>query len=439
MTLEKKLNLPTSLQTITVLYVEDDPDIRTLLTPFLEKRVGELMVATNGLRGIQLFKERRPDLVITDILMPIMDGLAMCRIIRKMDDDTPIILTTAHNDEKSFLQAIDLGVDRFVVKPTHPPILLAAVEKCAQLIWRKREQAAANAYIRFLLDAQPTLLLVISENHLEYINRAFLRFLGFPSITAFKKNHPEIGQLMVTREGKPLAQINNGAWIECLLKDPKAFSIIYLRRPGAPASQITPFAVTFNTLPEQDKHLFSFSDITHIEDEKKQLEIQASTDALTGTCNRAGLQGILNAEIRRAQRHNLPFSIILADIDHFKKVNDTHGHQVGDDVLKLAARLMRENIRAEAIAARWGGEEFMIVSPQGDLQQTRALAEKLRSLIETTAFPEVETLTCSFGVAQMAPGDSIRTLTERADKALYLAKSSGRNRVETAPTNQTPA
>ncbi len=418
------------LKSLTVLYAEDDSDIRRLILPHLEPRVKRVVVAENGQEGFDLFHEHRPDMVITDILMPDINGLSMARAIRVEDEEIPIIVTTAHSDESFFIQSIDLGIDRYVLKPTKPKVLMAAVEKCAYYLQRQREEESANHYIRFLLDAQPSLLMVVTDGELEYLNRAFLRFLGFPTMIAFQMAHPEIGDLLVTRQGTPFSQMNRGDWIDTLLSDPKAHSIIYLRPPGADEGELTPYSVTFNTLPEQDKHLFSFADVTHIEDEKRRLEQHAFTDALTGTCNRARLQSLLNVEMQRANRHHIPLSIILCDIDHFKRVNDTHGHQVGDDVLKAVSGLMSQNVRAEDIVARWGGEEFMIVSPQNDLNHTRMLAEKIRTLIADTPFAVVGRLTCSFGVAQLADKDSIRTLTERADRALYQAKSSGRNRVE---------
>ena len=417
---------------LTVLYVEDDPDIRRLILPTLEREVGRVLVAENGREGLDRFKRHRPDMVVTDILMPVMDGLAMARAIRDTDDDIPIIVTTAHNDESFFLQSIDLGIDRYVLKPTKPATLLAALEKCAYFLRQRREEASANQYIRFVLDAQPSLLMVVADGKVEYINRVFLRFFGFSSIDDFRDACPVIGDLLVTREGTPLSQLNDGDWIDNLLSNPKAHSIIYMRPPASDESALTPFSVTFNTLPEQNKHLFSFADVTHIEDEKRALEHHAFTDSLTGTCNRARLQSVMNAELQRAQRHAIALSVILCDIDHFKRVNDTHGHQVGDDVLRAVAGLMTDNVRAEDIVARWGGEEFMIVSPQNDLGHARVLAEKIRRLIASHPFETVGALTCSFGVAQMIPGDTIRTVTERADLALYRAKNGGRNRVETA-------
>ncbi|MBF0613539.1 MAG: diguanylate cyclase [Magnetococcales bacterium] len=417
------------LKNLTVLFVEDDPDIHRLLDRVILRHAGTLITAHNGQEGYELYLAKKPDIIVTDILMPTLDGLAMTGKIRESDTEIPIIVTTAHNDEAYFLQSIDLGIDRYVLKPTHPEILLKALYHCARALWRRREQESANRYVRFILDIQPNLLLVAAHGHLEYINRAFLNLLGYSSLETFLASGTSLGEFLRHRSGEPFPPQPDG-WMHALLQVAREHGIVQLRCQESEQNGSIPFAVTCNALPELQRYLFSFSDVTHLEKEKRQLEVQAFTDALTGVCNRARLQGVLNVEIRRSQRHEIPLAIILCDIDHFKRINDQFGHQVGDDVLRQVAHLMASNIRAEDTLARWGGEEFMIVSPQNDLENMRQLAEKLRALIEHTRFPTVERITCSFGVAQRQGEDTMRELTERADQALYAAKNGGRNRVE---------
>lgn len=153
-------------------------------------------------------------------------------------------------------------------------------------------------------------------------------------------------------------------------------------------------------------------------------------DALTGLNNRRKLDEVITEEIDRARRYSGTFSIILLDIDHFKKVNDTHGHLVGDEVLKRLARILAKGLRKTDVPGRWGGEEFLILLPQQRRDSAVSLAEKLRAAIAAAEFYEVGTVTSSFGVAELAPEDSAEQLIERADAALYRAKERGRNRVE---------
>lgn len=162
------------------------------------------------------------------------------------------------------------------------------------------------------------------------------------------------------------------------------------------------------------------------------LEKQASTDVLTGLFNRLKLGRLLDAEITRAQRYATPLAVILLDIDHFKRINDTRGHQVGDEVLRELAQRLTSSLRACDAVARWGGEEFLVMLPNSPLEAGRECAEKLRAAVADFPFAAMPQVTASFGVAQRQKGDQRETLIGRADQALYRAKDKGRNRVECA-------
>jgi len=168
-------------------------------------------------------------------------------------------------------------------------------------------------------------------------------------------------------------------------------------------------------------------------DEKNQaLEVMTRTDRLTGLANRRRLEEALQTEVLRARRYGKPFSVILLDIDHFKAVNDQFGHQAGDNVLIAIAGLLTRTARETDVVGRFGGEEFLLVCPETELLVVSALAERLRTEFTSTDFPLVGPVTSSFGVAEFTQGDSVKSLVERADKALYRAKDGGRNCVEVA-------
>ncbi len=160
------------------------------------------------------------------------------------------------------------------------------------------------------------------------------------------------------------------------------------------------------------------------------LERQATTDVLTGVCNRLKFSEVLLSEISRARRYGTPLSLIMLDIDRFKAVNDTYGHQIGDSVLRELARLVSANKRLPDTFARWGGEEFMLLAPDTPRQGALVMAGKLCALIGESEFEGAGRVTCSFGVAEFGPGDSLESFTNRADETLYRAKTNGRNRVE---------
>jgi diguanylate cyclase (GGDEF)-like protein len=166
-----------------------------------------------------------------------------------------------------------------------------------------------------------------------------------------------------------------------------------------------------------------------------RLRAQATIDPLTGCHNRRGFDEILDLEFSRARRYNRPLSLVLLDIDHFKRVNDEFGHEVGDYALQRIGRAVRHTFRSTDSACRFGGEEFALIFPETGKDEAERLAERLRVLIETLP-PNAEVpraLTASFGVAAYPDdGRDIGALIRSADRALYLAKAQGRNRVERA-------
>ncbi len=155
----------------------------------------------------------------------------------------------------------------------------------------------------------------------------------------------------------------------------------------------------------------------------------ATTDALTGAFNRKGLEEVLQQALADWREHRQPLGLVLIDIDHFKTVNDTYGHQAGDRVLSRLAELVRGHVRGQDLLGRWGGEEFLLVCRDTGLNQALAIAEKLRALVADQDFGDGLRVTASFGVAALASERPLEQLFAAADAALYRAKAEGRNRV----------
>ena len=162
----------------------------------------------------------------------------------------------------------------------------------------------------------------------------------------------------------------------------------------------------------------------------ERIEHLAATDKLTGVHNRLKLDELLEAELARSARTGRPFSVILIDIDHFKRINDEHGHLVGDSFLKAFTSLLSARIRSTDAIGRWGGEEFLILCPETAKSDAHALAEDLRSAISGHTFEGAGHATASLGIAEFAPDDTSERIMKRADDALYTAKNLGRDRVQ---------
>ncbi|HET7788523.1 MAG TPA: GGDEF domain-containing protein [Myxococcales bacterium] len=181
---------------------------------------------------------------------------------------------------------------------------------------------------------------------------------------------------------------------------------------------------------------FSIADELEAAVQRKLVEA-ALREPLTGLYNRRHFQERFAAEVAVAHRHRRPLSLLLVDVDHFKRVNDKHGHLAGDEVLKTVAQALTQGLRIEDILARFGGEEFVVLAREADAAAAMALAERLRQLVEAAqtpweggeGIPAGVSVTVSIGVAQLAPEENDRDLFQRADGAAYQAKKLGRNRV----------
>jgi diguanylate cyclase len=174
-------------------------------------------------------------------------------------------------------------------------------------------------------------------------------------------------------------------------------------------------------------------DLDQIKDSLKQAEEHSKTDALTGLANRRALDAFLRAAQITAMEAGTPLSILMIDIDHFKKFNDSYGHQVGDQVLRLVAKVLQENVRGCDLAARYGGEELMAILPGAPLDGCAEVAERIRCrvaearLTRRATGEEISSVTISIGVAQFRMGETAEGMIERCDKALYQAKRMNRN------------
>lgn len=245
---------------------------------------------------------------------------------------------------------------------------------------------------------------------------------------------PVVGSSWITVNGErdyfQRRPISHGNWSLVTQKAP----------PGIFASRVLGIIITFQMTIMALVYLVGRERWVHdrvqlekrleLEELARNLDLRAATDPLTGLFNRRKFDRELAAEILRAQRYKTPLSLVLFDIDHFKKINDTHGHQIGDQVLIELSRFVTANIRNSDVLARWGGEEFVILCPGCNGPMACQLAENLRGSIRTLIIDGAGTMTCSFGVAQFEEGDTPDSLIARADDALYRAKMNGRNMVE---------
>jgi diguanylate cyclase (GGDEF)-like protein/PAS domain S-box-containing protein len=268
-----------------------------------------------------------------------------------------------------------------------------------------------------MLDKYALEIIIDTTGTIKYVSTAFLRLTGYEVEELIDRSfdflkHPDSFRSM-------LPDI-----LDSVMNKFTYYKEIDLRTKSGDKFIVNTFAEPLKTQSGEVKGAQCFmSDVTS----KKELERLSITDKLTGLNNRLKLDQVLRYELSQFQRYGTSFSVILMDLDDFKKVNDTYGHITGDKVLIKLADILRENVRDSDTCGRWGGEEFLIIVPKANEEEAAHVAEKLRKNIEEEKFSIEKPVTASVGVACIEADSSITKLLSNADKALYKAKKSGKN------------
>ncbi|HEX8888197.1 MAG TPA: diguanylate cyclase [Pyrinomonadaceae bacterium] len=303
-----------------ILVADDEPVNRALIERRLQREGYRVLTAQNGKDAVEKTQEILPDLVILDVMMPVMDGMEACRHIKETEAtrDIPVIFLSARDETEMKVSGLTLGANDYISKPFKAEELIARVSVAIRLK-QERDQLRVNA-----------------------------------------------------EEAAVRAEV---------------------------------------------------------------AQERAMTDALTGLLNRYGLQHVLAREHAEARRYDRPLSCLMIDLDNFKTINDTYGHASGDIALQQVAGILREVVRRSDTVFRYGGEEFLVLLPETDLEGATALAEKIRVNTSSRPFGDGErvfNLTLSVGASTLYDHESGNDMIACADMALYHAKERGRNRVEAA-------
>jgi len=306
------------------------------------------------------------------------------------------------------------------------------IDPLPNFAYLKRTTAIALAVIDlsgFLCDANAGFIRLLPESEAHHGRPDVARYFlspRFPQLLALSRSGREPSYDGLLTIGDPTGQIRSlqGTVSLCgqLLLLVAEFDIEELERINDKAIQLA------NELAQTQRELLS----AHNKLKRREEEIRALslTDQLTGIANRRKLDDVIASEYARAQRYGVGFALVIADIDHFKKVNDDFGHDVGDAAIRAFAKVIQGQIRQTDLAARFGGEEFVVLLPESDADCAVQCAERIRIQFgRETIAPISRPVTASFGVATLRPDDTLTSLFKRADTALYGAKDSGRNRV----------
>jgi len=399
-----------NLKKINVLYVEDDEIVREIFSYMLKKYVKKLYIAPNGLEGLELFKNNSIDIVISDIQMPKMNGLEMAKEIRKLNADIPIVFTTAFGDSSYLKEAIEIGVEAYILKPIEKEDIFNKLNKIANSIFAKKELENYMKLMKIVFNYQKDgLALLDSEFNIVLFNRT-IEVISEEIINKHK-NFFEFVKEFNSQTDKVISK--------------KDFEDMKVVKTFICKSKENKF-YELEVQKVDDYFLVSCKDITEFKLKVEEIENQSMKDELTNAYNRKKIDELLQ------NMKNEKICLIMCDIDNFKQLNDTYGHLKGDEVLKKLSQAVMENIRDEDIFIRWGGEEFIILLKNTKKEIAEKITEKLRVIVNSIKIEEVGYFSCSFGVAcGIVNGEKdFETILKKADDALYLAKKNGKNRVE---------
>jgi len=407
---------------VTVLYVEDEDGVRKGFLRTLNRYAKEVYEASNGQEGLELYKIHRPDIVVTDIKMPKMNGIEMSKAIKEIDPNQKIIITTAHSESSYLLEAITLQLSGYILKPVDKNILKDKILELAKQQFIEVEIHKSRSLIQEIANFQNNMLIVYNKSDkMIFTNQMFLKFFHVTDIEDFLSKYDSDCDIITNCQ-------SNGEWTDKFLSYDDDKRVISLRDKSDDIEKM--FIVNIKKIESSEHKICTFTEVTKIAKKKDEFEKKAFKDELTQIFNRAKFNMRLADEIIYHQLEQNELSILFFDIDHFKMFNDTYGHQMGDEILFSLASLINNSCRKTDLFARWGGEEFIVLLPNVDLVSAMRIAEAKRVLIENHTFKDGLKVTCSFGVTTIAEGDDQESFLKRVDDALYIAKENGRNRIE---------
>jgi two-component system cell cycle response regulator len=450
--------------TARVLVVDDILSNVKLLEAKLTAEYFEVVSAFNGLDALARIEEHTPDIVLLDVMMPGMDGFEVCRRIKANPKTAhiPVVMVTALDQPSDRVAGLDAGADDFLTKPVDDAALFARVRSLVRLKMmtdelRMREATGQSMGLLdpadTLTDANPSGRILIIEDRPEsvaWFAGALQPTHEVSSVDTFEETLVRVkggdydlivvslgmrgfdglrlcSQLRSLPEGRnvPILVVVSDGDRRKLTQALEMGVNDYLTRPVDKNELVARVRTQLRKKRYADR-------LRH----NVQLSLEmAITDQLTGLHNRRYMARHLDNLVVSARKTGKPLAFLIMDIDFFKSVNDTHGHDIGDEVLREFAQRIGANIRGIDLACRYGGEEFVVVMPDTDVAFAYSVAERLRKSIETTPIaisraPGNLSITISIGIASSGgEGDTADALLHRADQALYRAKRTGRNRV----------
>ena len=409
-------------QTMSMLVVNLTTETKNNYLHTFKKTFSKIEMTNSIVRGFNLYQVNHPEVVLIEAGDNGREAIQFTEKVRTENRNTQILLVAKHINHQLYCKLVELRVEHLLLDPFTQDQVEEAIKKAVDNVILSYKARKQRLFLETLLNFQEDLIFTLDSLHgIVDCNEAFLQFFSEK-----RENLPKLN----LNEYLVCEDTSRSSFYEVvdLLTNHCETKHYKLKLRNAEHKECTFFVKAAKIEPEQNTFVVC-TDISELQKEIKKNEFLAEKDALTKVYNRYKFEEILNQEMQRAKRYNTELSLILIDIDHFKDINDTYGHNVGDEILAKVAKLIEGRIRETDILARWGGEEFVILIPETDQSGAIQLAETLRQLIESHQFPIVSNMTSSFGVCQYNGTITEKDFIYKADTALYKAKNLGRNRV----------
>jgi len=413
------------LQSLSILYVEDEDEVRDQLTTYLRRRCRKVYTAENGKKGLEAYQKYRPDIVVTDILMPVMDGLIMVEYIQEIFPQVAVIVTTAFEEPRYFHKAIELGIQQYVNKPVKLPTLEQALFKCARTLRTEEKLRLAAKVFESSKDA---IFICDNKNKIVSINHAFTKITGYEAGEVIGRN-PKVLQ-----SGRHDNDFYHLLWADLLSKGYWKGEIWNRRKDGETFPEWLSISLVHDDAHEISHYIAIFSDITDIKSSEAHIEFLANYDPLTQLPNRRLFIDRLDQAIKTAAREKTQLAVLFFDLDHFKTINDSLGHNIGDKILIEVAVRLSECMREIDSVSRLSGDEFAaVITDIADISDVIKVVKKIivaiRGAFKINDYELHVTISTGISVYPN-DGENYEILLKNADTAMYCAKHSGRDSFE---------
>ncbi|MGM0624198.1 MAG: response regulator [Campylobacterota bacterium] len=362
------------LHNINLLYVEDDINTAEAMQRYLQKRVKTLHMCHNGEYGLELFKNKNIDIVITDIKMPYMNGIEMAKAIKKIKKDVKIIFVSAYHEDDLFLQAINLGADGFLIKPISAAnALMPVLQKAASSVFKDKMLAEYTKTLRLILDYVESMVVVTDGKEVFNANLTFLRFLGYESIKQYNQNIASFDTLLQPKEGF----ISGQNWLQDAATNSNNKVMIH----GAV------FLLKLKPIDalRSSKYIINLTDITSLESEKTDLIRNASKDVVTRLINRDSFQQIYNRQLRHLKQTQNTFAIASLLVSNLDMINKEYSYEKADAVLRQVALYLSKTKKIASVT-RWGGGKFILLLWMQQSNPTKTFLEELKQMLLTKGY-----------------------------------------------------